>query len=222
MRIRRACTGFVCVLALATWVLNGAALACPDDTDGDGVCDADDNCPMVANPNQSNLDPGRDQLGDVCDDDDDELNVTRLQLKHDSSNSPNDSSKYRAKGDFFTAPPADIMSAAAGLSVRLRDFLETDVTYTWSSGECRTSNSGRITCISTDRSGKLIVAPIPATPEVFRFSLRVKRAGLPEMRAFAPPVELTLTNGEPVVGIDRLGTIEDCRVNNKGLTCREF
>ena len=35
------------------------------DTDGDGICDNDDNCPLVANPNQEDSD--NDGVGDVCD-----------------------------------------------------------------------------------------------------------------------------------------------------------
>jgi len=35
------------------------------DTDGDGVCDQDDNCPIHANEDQGNLDG--DAFGDVCD-----------------------------------------------------------------------------------------------------------------------------------------------------------
>lgn len=38
------------------------------DTDGDGINDVDDNCPTVANPNQSDND--NDGIGDLCDDDD--------------------------------------------------------------------------------------------------------------------------------------------------------
>ncbi len=38
---------------------------CPD-ADNDGVCDADDNCPNDANPNQEDAD--NDGIGDVCDD----------------------------------------------------------------------------------------------------------------------------------------------------------
>ena len=43
-------------------------LAC-DDSDGDGVCDEVDNCPLAANPLQTDTD--FDTAGDVCDDDDD-------------------------------------------------------------------------------------------------------------------------------------------------------
>ena len=40
----------------------------PDDDD-DGVDDGDDNCPLVQNSDQANLDT--DSLGDICDEDDD-------------------------------------------------------------------------------------------------------------------------------------------------------
>ena len=39
------------------------------DTDGDGLVDSNDNCPLVANPGQ--LDTDGDGLGDACDTDDD-------------------------------------------------------------------------------------------------------------------------------------------------------
>lgn len=39
----------------------------PDDTDGDGILDSQDNCPQVANPDQADFDD--DGMGDVCDDD---------------------------------------------------------------------------------------------------------------------------------------------------------
>jgi hypothetical protein len=38
---------------------------CCDDADGDGVCDDDDNCPVVYNPDQADAD--HDGVGDACD-----------------------------------------------------------------------------------------------------------------------------------------------------------
>ena len=38
-----------------------------NDTDGDGICESDDNCPLIANDNQSDIDG--DNIGDVCDND---------------------------------------------------------------------------------------------------------------------------------------------------------
>ncbi|MCA9525175.1 MAG: putative metal-binding motif-containing protein, partial [Myxococcales bacterium] len=53
---------------------DGDGDACDTDDDNDGVPDASDNCPTVANPLQTNTDqsfPGGDALGDACDTDDD-------------------------------------------------------------------------------------------------------------------------------------------------------
>src|SRR5262245_13674820 len=132
-------------LLVALGLVCGPVFACPEDTDGDGVCDALDNCPAVANPDQA--DPDTATTGDVCDPADAELNVTKLTLKRDSS-AQNDSSLYRAKGDFFTSPPADVFSGAAGVTVQVVDALTTTATHAWTSAECVTVSSGKITCVS--------------------------------------------------------------------------
>jgi hypothetical protein len=51
-------------------ICDGTSPTCPPDTgkpdtDGDGICDAIDNCPTVPNPDQANADG--DALGDACD-----------------------------------------------------------------------------------------------------------------------------------------------------------
>ncbi len=47
----------------------GSCIGTANDNDGDGVPNGDDNCPLVANPDQANNDG--DALGDICDPDDD-------------------------------------------------------------------------------------------------------------------------------------------------------
>jgi hypothetical protein len=188
------------------------AHACPDDDDGDGVCNADDNCPAVANADQADLDG--DTLGDVCDDADAELNTTKLTLKRDAS-ATNDSSSIKGKGDFFTSPPVDTLSAANGITLRVRDSLHTDFTYAFSAAQC-TEGGGKILCISDDKKLKLTIRALKPTPQVFKFVFTMKRIGL--TGPFNWPVTVTMTNG----AVDRAGDIVDCRVTNTALVCREF
>lgn len=47
---------------------DGIGDACDDDADNDGIPNTPDNCPLVANPDQSDTDPeGTDMRGDACD-----------------------------------------------------------------------------------------------------------------------------------------------------------
>jgi predicted CXXCH cytochrome family protein len=54
----------------------------PDDWDGDGVLDADDNCPACYNPDQ--LDDDGDDVGDACDNCLDAMNTDQLDTDEDS------------------------------------------------------------------------------------------------------------------------------------------
>lgn len=189
-------------------------LGCPADDDGDGVCNAIDNCPDEPNPDQQDYDG--DLAGDVCDPAEATLNLTRVTVKRDSSIS-GDNSSVKAKGDFDTAPPGDVLTATAGMAARVADDLDTVVTRVWTPAECVQPKPDKIDCASIDRTAKLKVKALRGTPSVFRFTMTLKQVGLPG--PFDEPVALTLTNGET---FDRLGAIVDCRQTNSGLVCREF
>lgn len=80
------------------------------DTDGDGVCDANDNCPSVANPDQSDVDS--DGLGDACD----AMTNLEVELTHFPAN------PTAADLILFTATVSNTGSTAAGPSVLLFDI----------------------------------------------------------------------------------------------------
>lgn len=201
----------VILVALAA----GSALACPADTDGDGFCDAIDNCPAVANPTQSDLDG--DLLGDACDDTDAELNVTVLQLRRDTS-AAGDNSAVKVKGDFIVAPPGNVLTAFDGLRLHVVDALGLDVTYVWGASECAVLPPGtKVLCISLDRTFKMTFRALKATPTVYRFTGTVKRVGL--TGPFSGPVTVTISQD---LDIDRVDTVVDCRLDSTKLKCKEF
>jgi hypothetical protein len=185
------------------------------DTDGDGIIDCLDNCPTVANADQSDID--NDGIGDMCDPEDAPLHVTRLKLKGDTSTTK-DNGFVVAKGHFVALTPPELFTGANGVTARIQDRLETDVSHTWDVADCAlTPSNGRLKCLSADKRFKGDFKPVPATPSAVRYAIKFKNIVL--RAPFKNDVTLTLTYGP---GIDRVGKIQDCRAGNSNLTCKEF
>jgi hypothetical protein len=188
------------------------AFACPDDGDGDGICDGLDNCPAVANASQSDIDG--DLAGDACDDADAALALTVLQLKTDTSAS-SDNGSVKVKGTVSVTPPNDVLFFSGGLRLRLQDALGFDATYAFGQAECGMVALGRWICLSGDHRTKASFKALKPTPTTSRFTIVFKHLAL--AGSFGGPVTATMSQDYDV---DRVGTIGSCRVSPTKLACK--
>lgn len=178
--------------------------ACTDG-DGDGVCDARDDCPAISDPAQRDLDA--DGIGDPCDDEDASLTVTRLSAQAARPGR----GRIELKIDFRTAGGPDVFDASAGLAVRVRAGA-LDRAQAWKASECATKG-GHILCRSGDGRG---VATF-STADAGLHRAAITLGGLTLVGPLASPAVVTLTHG---AGIDRRGQIGTCAVRARGVSCR--
>jgi hypothetical protein len=193
------------------------------DADGDGVCDAEDDCPAVANPSQADLDG--DDVGDACDADDRELNLVVVKVMRNVAKlASKQNGRIFLKGDFLTLDEAPF-SAASGFLVRVQDGPGAsllDTTFSWTPADCRTNSSGVIKCKTPDKRVQAVFNPIKGFPgAAYRFTMKMSRLGLPG--PFSEPVTVTIVSQPATLvdGVDRVGVILDCRQINSGIVCRE-
>ena len=161
-----------------------------------------------------------------------ELNVTRARLKRNTSGNPaKPNGLIRISGDMVVdLPGGDVLSVAAGMALRVVDGLGLDTDAlpdppAWAPTDCVAKNdvnTGVVRTIQCKTPDKAYVATIravnpivPATAQVYKFTFTLKK--LPIVAPFDAPVTATMSQG----AVDRIGTIDDCRSNAAGLSCKE-
>jgi YVTN family beta-propeller protein len=181
------------------------------DNDGDGVIDGVDNCPLVANPDQADLDA--DGTGDVCDPQDAELNIERVAVRPDTS-MRTDNGRVVARGLYVASHNG--LDASAGLAVQVEDSAGTSESFLWSATECVTGSQGAVRCTSSDGSRRLLLRPISGAAGSFRWRLRATR------RSFAGPVSgpVTVRLTHLASLIDRVGSATACVMSRQTLLCK--
>jgi hypothetical protein len=191
----------------------GACVAGGSDQDGDGVCDADDNCPTVANADQHDSDG--DGIGNACDPNDGPLTLVQVSVKANTGRSDaNGGALVRGR---MVATGADAFTTSSGVSVRLTDGMTLDTTVGFDARECRLVGGGRIRCrLSSDPSTQVKLRPVRATPGLYKLNVRLSHLAL--QGPFAGPVTVTITDAGTM---DRVGTMPVCHASKVRMTCAE-
>ena len=123
-----------------------------------------------------------------------------------------------AKGELATAATAPF-NPALGLVVSVVDSLSLDQTFHFTAADCEELRSGRVTCKTADGRSTARFDPLKAKPGRFRFSFRFKSLTLTEPFAPALVVRMTTDPAEAGTGVDRLGSLDTCRVTTKAMLC---
>ncbi len=174
------------------------------DRDGDGICDADDDCPDVADPAQRDLD--HDGIADACDPNDAPLTLTRASVKKGRG--------VLARGNFSASAP-DAFTTTAGVAVRVTDARGLVALVSWTASECRVSRRGPIRCRkANDPSTRVRFRAVAGLAGHFTVSMHLSH--LPITGPFAAPLMVTITDD---VMIDRVGAMTKCRESRAGMLC---
>jgi hypothetical protein len=183
------------------------------DQDGDGVCDASDNCPTVPNPSQHDVDG--DGIGDACDPADAVLGVVRGTLKI-AKPATAANGRLAARGNLVTNPTNDPLGVTCGVQIDVADATGSILDDAFAGSECASSHGGRVFCRhASDRSDQLKIRPVPKTPGTYRFTLRLGKLAVTIVPT--PPLVLTLTTDGD---IDRVGTLKTCRATPVTVACK--
>lgn len=187
------------------------------DSDTDTVCDLDDNCPVDANLDQSDLD--NDGIGDVCDGNTSPASIVLSVVRIRQDTAPtrdNGNVKVRMLvNDNDTGGGLEASALAGSLSVRIQDSANFNVTLPMSGCTVRGSQR-RISCKSNDRNIRAVFHPTRQGPLVYNARITGRRLSAIDTGVNSATAHVTVrlmqgTVGNPVTPtVTRADEIFDC------------
>jgi hypothetical protein len=177
------------------------------DQDGDGICDADDDCPSMPDPTQADLDG--DGVGDACDSVDGAFTIARLAVRV-AVPATGSNGHLVFRGSLKADASAPFAPTTQGLGIHVVDAGTLALDETFDPGECATKH-GATRCKKS---------AAPSTQAKFRGkrgSTRfIVRLGDQSIAAVpTAPVTVTMT----INAIDRVGTVGACKTNPVAARC---
>ena len=177
------------------------------DQDGDGVCDADDDCPTMPNAAQADLDA--DGLGDTCDTADATITLARLVL-HTAVPSTSSNGHVIFRGTLTTIT-GDTFGVSEGLGVHVGDAGSLALDETFVPSECKGSH-GNVKCKKSDDPSTQ--AKLRGKGGTVRFNVRLGKRAIDAVPT--APVTATLTTDG---AIDRVGSMATCKTTAVAARC---
>ncbi len=172
------------------------------DTDGDGICDAMDNCTTIPNPDQADCDCNG--FGDVCD-----LHFQQMILRRAASETRTNG-RAQILGKVLTAEvSADLQACllANTVTVEMSDGAAFHAELSLTGCKQRTRNS-YITCTSTDRTTRAVLSPVQRGKSFRLVLYRLKLDSLETtLDVPAAPIQAVVH----ACGVDHGATISRCR-----------
>jgi hypothetical protein len=178
------------------------------DQDGDGVCDADDDCPGVPDADQADLDGDGD--GDPCDAADASIALARVIL-HTSVPPTASNGHIVFRGTLTTAPGLDTFGVTQGLGVHVTDVATLVVDETFDPNECKSGHAGVRCKKAADPSTQ---AKLRGKAGSLRVNVRLGQRAIDAVPV--APITVTLTTDGM---IDRVGSAGSCKTNSVGARC---